>query len=298
MRYKEAIDFVLNKKEKQEAEKLEVHDFDAKYEDRNIYAVDGGEAVISDGGVWLISKIRTAFVVYNKNRVRESINNFIVANTEDEIKSFPETVTELPKKVEISEIPNHFRKIIELNEIFNALNDAKKKDIVLCDFLFTPENEIIAVKISELIKKADEKEVVLVGIGKTSRANIKGNSLIGFFNAMNEAKKNCWYCELEKPKNYFDVVAKLHPNSRYTYRINTNSKEIEDILSVLAYYSSDPAITGYPYPLIRADWLARVTDNEKSLEKAEISRCKEYNKILHDELSMNFHDRLDEHSHK
>ncbi|MDD5418010.1 MAG: DNA double-strand break repair nuclease NurA [Candidatus Nanoarchaeia archaeon] len=298
MEYNSLIEFISKNKEHKDIPCLEIKEFLQNTSKSNIYAVDGGNAVIIDGGTWIISKVRTAVVLYNKNRVNESHTSYIVANTENAVKSEPEEEIALPKKIEISEIPNHFRKIMEVEECIKSVEKAEKDDIVLCDFLFIPDNVVIALKINELIKKAEKKGVVVVGIGKTSRANIKGNSLIGFLNSMNQNKKSLWYSILEPASNYTDLVAKLYPLSKYTYRINTNSKDIENTLGILSYYSSDTAIPGYPYPLIRADWLARITDNEKHLEKTEIGKNKDYRKLSMDERSMDFHERLDEHAHK
>lgn len=96
----------------------------------------------------------------------------------------------------------------------------------------------------------------------------------------------------EKGKGMYGLpaVVKYHPHSQYVLRTDV-LKFSEDHLSLLAGYSSDPSLLGYPYGLIDADINARITDREKVLLKNMVEN------IIDEDMrkgirSLDLHDRL------
>ena len=67
------------------------------------------------------------------------------------------------------------------------------------------------------------------------------------------------------------------------------------MFGVLAYFSRDPEIVGYPYPLIKVDKIARVKEDEKKMENNKIKlMAKKEGLILdYDENAAIMHSLLD-----
>jgi hypothetical protein len=68
-------------------------------------------------------------------------------------------------------------------------------------------------------------------------------------------------------------MVKLHERSNYWFRLDTQNipgMDIQRIVGQLATLSNDAAFLGYPYPLIKADMLARVTNEEAASLKSRL----------------------------
>ncbi len=62
------------------------------------------------------------------------------------------------------------------------------------------------------------------------------------------------------------------------------------------FYSNDAELVGYPYPLLRADKVARISSHEKEAERRNVSvtaRRMGLTDIEYDILSQDMHERLD-----
>jgi len=62
-------------------------------------------------------------------------------------------------------------------------------------------------------------------------------------------------------------LLKLHGRSEHAFRCDIMSTGISEIISYLASVAADPVFPGYPYPLIEADRLARVSNQELATAK-------------------------------
>ena len=96
---------------------------------------------------------------------------------------------------------------------------------------------------------------------------------------------NCWCYNIDEKTNF----VKLNEKSKHIFRFDGN----KNILPYLIDQSKDAVFLGYPYGLILADKLARVSNQEKNGMVMKLLLDKE-NKDLVDYLSaMNAHDILD-----
>jgi len=102
---------------------------------------------------------------------------------------------------------------------------------------------------------------------------ITGNNLIGFCKSSNLLSDfSSPEILLAKQFHDYDVwlyrlsenisFAKLHPNSKHVFRIDSKDDISKEIFDSLAMLSCDSSFQGYPYPLIVADRFARVTNQE------------------------------------
>jgi hypothetical protein len=262
-----------------------------------VFAVDGGNATIYDGGAWILSKIRTSVVGYeDKKRVFENRIAFeLHCLVEHGSVKFDKEV-EFPaidfSSSRFEEIPSGVRAIVEKLTAINLLKEMKRGDVLLLDAMLCAEVLGEETILKRLFDAALEHEVSLIGIAKTSRLHTpSGRSLLGYLNEI--GPDSAWKYKLGKGKvPYKDVVAKFHPKSDYCYRCHV----VGDCLGVAAYHSRDPELIGYPYPLLRADKLARISNHEKEAERRGVrvlARRMGIKGFEYDIRSQDFHKKLD-----
>ncbi len=145
-----------------------------------------------------------------------------------------------------------------------------------------------------------EKGVYFTGISKTSTLfTDTGQPLFSAIHELSEAtplKDESWYyhpiVEIDHPDHRAEMFAvKLNKQSEYVFRFEVlrdqvtkqTFKEVESVISALAANSIDIGFPGYPYGLIDADRLGRVSMNEKTVHefqfKAAASRKGLWEKI-------------------
>jgi hypothetical protein len=77
------------------------------------------------------------------------------------------------------------------------------------------------------------------------------------------------------------VCVRLHASASHIFMVE---QATDEILSLLHAWSADMAFPGYPYPLVLADQLARVTNNERDAWKLILASDEDAAKILSGEL--------------
>lgn len=67
------------------------------------------------------------------------------------------------------------------------------------------------------------------------------------------------------------TALRLHSRTRHVFVLETREDPDERLLGLLRFWSRDAAYPGYPYPLILADQLARVTQQEQESLRARLA---------------------------
>lgn len=283
--------------------------FERNTENLNVIAVDGGDCIILDGGPWVISKIRVAFTEYAKKRVKEEKKDYLLlvsfsdkglvfkTSAEDKVDDLLpdfEKLKDLKIPMDrILEIPPLIRKYSEYM-LALKLAEGEKKPVMMDQLLNSEQNPDF---LNELGKKILQYSNI-VGIAKTSRIRTaEGRSLLGYLNECSSKLKKEWYYIIDSSE-FFDLAAKLNSNAKYTYRIQASLKtDIKKMLGIISNYSRDSLIPGYPYPLIRADNIARIPDHEKRREE-RLLKAQSFKFLNYDSNSENFHDVIDKAMYK
>lgn len=99
------------------------------------------------------------------------------------------------------------------------------------------------------------------------------------------AGSGCWKYHLEN-KTYF---VKLHERAQHVFRFEGN----QEVLPYLVHNSRDALFLGYPYGLIFADQLARVSNEEKKSLQMNFLLRKENKEIMDYLNAINAHEILD-----
>lgn len=175
-----------------------------------------------------------------------------------------------------------YRRILELSVCIDFLEES---DYVILDGSKDQKSYLE----KEFLSKLDYNKVVF--LSKTSQLLTKtGFSLLGLLNTKYSSLGYPFYLKTTLPTLYF---ASLHHKSEHIFRIDY-SGEIANLLNGLVNYSSDSVFLGYPYGLILADKLARVSDNEAFLIRTRILNILAQDRALKWHLnSVNAHSVLD-----
>jgi hypothetical protein len=141
-----------------------------------------------------------------------------------------------------------------------------------------------------VVRSAREREVVLLGLSKTSTLfTSTGYPLFAAIAELAEQAaidQHAWYyypiVTINQPDHRAEMYAvKLHPNSEYVFRLEflqeqaqrMSSNEINNYLYALSVNAKDPSFPGYPYGLIDADRFARVSGAETDSQRFQFLAC-------------------------
>lgn len=223
-------------------------------------------ATYKQGDIWYEGKIFSSLPI--KDILDE--NDLIISSNDTSIKSGNE-------RGPISKIATIARRFAELR-LAQKINTDYNADYVLLDGALEPSF------------KHEEKYILALGdkaaaLAKTcSLFTTGGNSPIVLLQKLSPYAR-CWDYGVDA-KNHF---VKLHPQAKHIFRFQGNF----DLLPWLVPHSSDPVFLGYPYGLMVADQLARVSNNEKDSLKMSFLLRKENAEIAPYLSAMNAHDILD-----
>jgi hypothetical protein len=259
-----------------------------------LFAVDGGGAIIIDGGNWTISKIKVCAVGYESDRCISEFNQTytlgaVIVKDRVKIKLDPsdaEVESLQIAKADFENATDLCRAELEQKLVFDLAKKLGKDDIILKD---------------GLLPEGLPASPIFIGIAKSSRLRTEtGRSLLGWINelAAKQLPNKRWYQRISDG----EVIVKLHEKSPLCYRAQIrNSADQERTIASLAYFSSDPELIGYPYPLLKADKVARFRDGERLFERnrtRSLAKRMGINFIDFDESSTITHDLLDERAYR
>lgn len=268
----------------------------------NIICIDGGCATIADGGSWIIAKIKVGIVEYSGlKKIRQESEEFyliIVSKEKYELMIYQKgKISELKlsgiESIKIEELPSKVMKYFE----WNACLRQKTDSLIVMDSGLNAENEFE----KEMVKKALDEKLKFIGFCKTSRMRtLSGRSLLGLINSM--SPNNCeWFYHpiFEGEKMIKNFATRLGKTSKFAYKIEIPSYlNHSEIFEILAFFSKDSEMPGYPYPLYKADKVARINSFEKKKDLFIIERELKKTDLYFDALSNSFHSKMDEKMYK
>jgi len=299
------------------------HEIKDANEIRKIAFIDGGNTEILKAPNFSLQLIRIYYSIYKNNKKTSSKKQefYILINALNQennityktqffglnkntinFDSFDETIRQGKHRISISSIGNVIRRFVELETTKDIINELDNNDIIIIDgdLKASITNEIDYL--NELYKKGVEKNIIICALSKTSELfTEKGNALIPVLNEIAPDKE--WYyhplVEINNKNHKVDMyIVKLNKNSKYIFKFeifNEIKYNINEILALLKNNSKDPVFLGYPYGLIEADKLARISSKEKDYLKTIflIKLGKDNEKIAQYLNTLNTHNILD-----
>ena len=293
----------------------------------NIAFVDGGNAEIFSSAEMCFGKIRTAYTLFSGKekiayRIFESYTlikskekngdifyeaelmpkNEIFSDAFFEFNSMDKHLKKFNRRADIRTILGLLRRLVEIKTCSYLIKEAKNAHVVVLDGSFECATPIEEKFMGILFEDASKNNVCIAALSKTSSLFAK-NGVLASTLIKNPAPEAKWYFKVSNSNMFefsnedFDVYfAKLHEKSKHVFKIDIFSKahcSSSEIFSLLSNNSSDAVFPGYPYGLIEADRVARVSNSEiahiKNLFKAKLGNL-DLDYYLN---SSNAHDVLD-----
>lgn len=212
-----------------------------------------------------------AKAVLNNNRIFYTTNFFKSKNTKKlmetiELDSLNKMHSSASERMPISRMIDAARRHAEIELAADTLDELEKGDIIILDGnLNASFNET-----QKLQKLCSSENVLVTAMSKTSnKLTESGDTLTSLL--AKRADKDSWYYypAFDTTKHNAEIYfVKLHPLSEYIFSVEIEKDKMYDagkVMGVLASYSNDAAFLGYPYGLVKADRLARVSETEEEL---------------------------------
>jgi|SRR3989338_7417924 len=291
---------------------------------KKIAFIDGGNAEVISSANFSLNLIRVCFVVYENNKkitakkfeilaFIQSINqnneiyyktSFFKANNpidmeEISFSSFDHTLMLGINRADISGVANALRRFAELKTA-KLIADDKIADIIVLDgnlqSTLTNESKYLA----ELYESCSKNNITLTALSKTSSLFTDNGNLLSVVLG-NITNIPVWFyhpiVEINNANHKAEMFfVKLHSKSKHVFRFeifNKQKSDAEEIINLLASNCVDPIFIGYPYGLVEADRIARISNSEKdSLKTIFLVKLKNKN-IEKYFSSVNAHEILD-----
>lgn len=280
--------------------------------------IDGGNNSVLDAANFCLQMVRAYCTVYSGNkREKTNKNEFLVLVSSgnnaldvdvfgsdirfNSFDVFDKTLAKAGHRVNVNDAASACRKLAELHEAINAVEYLGPGDIIVLDRDLKAEITAEKELLDKLYSRAEEKNVAVCGISKTTRLfTDTGDSAAAALSAI--APDSEWFCtiaESENDRHKAEICfAKLHKASKYVFRFEIYKKqkdEIGKVLGILMKNSKDPVFIGYPYGLVEADRFARVSNEEAEYLKVRlISKAgKQRGKIIGYMKTVDAHSILD-----
>ena len=300
------------------------HDIKKLNSDKKIAFVDGGNAEIINSANFSLNLIRICYVIFQGNRkIRTKKFEFLAfiqaVNENNEIffkttffniegsfgmeeisfSSFDHTLMLGVNRAEISSVANVIRRFAELKLAKFVVDERSSNAVVLDGNLqcaLTNENKYL----NELYESCDKNNVILSALSKTSSVfTTSGNLLSVVLNSIGNLSP--WFyhpiAEISNSNHKAEMFfVKFHSKSKHVFRFeifNAQKLAAENIINELSDNCIDPIFIGYPYGLVEADRIARISNQEKESLKT-MFLVKLRNKNIEKYLSsVNAHEILD-----
>jgi hypothetical protein len=232
----------------------------------DVWAVDGGQALVADARCVALVVTRAATVRWQAGRT----------TLEDEGELRPHLLGLGEERASLAALRspvspdapvdiNLLRDWGEWEAVAAAVERAQPGGMVLVDGDLQPDWRIPASWVGSLLTSANAAGVTLVGVTKHSSLARGGAPLVGSLEADGAAlfgPRGCWWARIactrpELGPGLEVYVARLDPDARFAFRVDLPAgTDPEVVLAALAGLCDDAAFPGYPYPLSLADRLA------------------------------------------
>jgi hypothetical protein len=243
-------------------------------------AIDGGSAMLFDGGSFTVAVSRAGHVMYDDTQlVSEAV-------TPMALRLF--SSSELDQDGGFLEPISSWRHGLEMEAASRALEDMVSGDTLVLDGALVGAGASPSVQ--ALMAQASEREIHIAGVSKRTRLLNGGKPAVirAVLSAEACGVDPPWHLPLMDRNGVSTSVAMLHGISTFAFRIDHSSPEA---LGVLSTSSSDPVYPGYPYPLARVHNVVAIHDPIKRAMRGVLAdRCRELEGLedFHEVLDRNW----------
>ena len=183
--------------------------------------------------------------------------------------SFDHTLMLGINRAEISSVANAIRRFAEL-KLAKVISDGKIADVIVLDgnlqSTITNENKYL----NELYASCEKNNVILSALSKTTSLFTDNGNLLSVVLGSISSLSSWFYhpiVEISNTNHKAEMFfVKLHDKSKHIFRFeifNVQKAKAEETINALACNCVDPIFIGYPYGLVEADKIARISNQEK-----------------------------------
>lgn len=229
-----------------------------------VWAVDGGQCLVADARCVQLLVTRAARVRYAGSvctlEDEGELRATVLGGTDDRVAA----LTALGLDAEGSVDVNLLRDRDEWLAVERCVEEAAPGALVLVDGDLQPDWRVPSSFLADLLARAAEREILLVGVTKHSSLSRGGSPLLGWLEREAEVllgPRTMWWAPVARTRSDVGgvqvVAARLDPDARFSFRVDLPvGVDPEPALGALAALCDDAAFPGYPYPLSVADRLA------------------------------------------
>ena len=234
------------------------------------WAVDGGQALVADARSVQVCVTRAARVRWQQQRCTLEEQGELSAH----VLAGPGGGAEAKRSLAMLGAPvapeapvdlNLLRDWSEWSLVGRCVEEAEPGALILVDGDLQPDWRIPARWLGELLLRAAERDIALIGVTKHSSLARGGGPLVGQLEVEAEealGPRSCWWAPVgvrraELGPGLSVVVARLDPDARFAFRVDLpGDRDPATLLGQLSALANDAGFPGYPYPLSVADRLA------------------------------------------
>jgi hypothetical protein len=232
----------------------------------DVWAVDGGQAVVADARCLQVAVTRAATVRWQRGACTLEDEGEIRAHLLGcgEERSLLSSLA-MPVRPDSSVDIGLLRDWGEWEAVSRCVDQADPGGLVLIDGDLVPDWRVPSSWVAELLARAAGRAVLLAGVTKHSSLARGGAPLLGQLEREAEAAlgpRAMWWARVATTRSDIDpglqvLAARLDPDARFSFRVDLPAvADPRAALGALAALADDAAFPGYPYPLSVADRLA------------------------------------------
>lgn len=233
-----------------------------------VWAVDGGQALVADARCVQLVVTRAAWVCFAPS---PSGGGETVVEDEGELRAWLLGTGDdraVAASLGLGVAPdaavdvNLLRDHGEWMAVARCVEEAGPGAVVLVDGDLEADWRIPGAEVAGLLGRAAAAGVVIAGVTKHTALSRGGAPLLGQLEleaALELGARSMWWAPVarSRERGVAVVAACLDPDARFSFRVDLpDGADAESVLSGLVAVSDDAGFPGYPYPLSVADRLA------------------------------------------
>jgi hypothetical protein len=232
----------------------------------DLWAVDGGQALVADAKCLQVYVTRAARVRWRSGRTEledEGILRTHLLGLGEERRAL--VALDAPVSPDAPVDINLLRDWGEWAAVAASVEECAPGGMVLVDGDLQPDWRIPSWWLSTLLERAAARGVLVAGVTKHTSLSWGGAPLLGVLErqaAGRMSPRACWWVPVARTRpdvgpGISVVVARLDADARFAFRVDVPADaDPVGVLGMLSALSDDAAFPGYPYPLSVADRLA------------------------------------------
>ncbi|MEW6154139.1 MAG: DNA double-strand break repair nuclease NurA [Actinomycetota bacterium] len=231
-----------------------------------VWAVDGGQAVVADARCVQVAVTRAARVRFvGGEAVTEEegdLRAWLLGSGEERVAALslglgvsPDAAVDL----------NLLRDCEEWKAVGRSVAEATPGAMVLVDGDLRPDLRVPVAEVAAIVAEAESRGVTVAAVTKHSSLSRGGAPLLGQLEleaAATLGERAMWWAPVGRTRaslglDVMVLAARLDPDARFAFRVDLPAAaDPEPVLGALSALCDDAAFPGYPYPLSVADRLA------------------------------------------